>query len=418
MKKYYNRLIDKALVEELEAFGAVLITGPKWCGKTTSAKRIAKSVINFQDQDMKTTYIETANIKPSTLLEGERPRLIDEWQVIPQIWDSVRQSVDEESEEGLYILTGSNRVDRSKIMHSGIGRISRLQMRTLSLYESEESNGQVSLEGLFSYNQDMDKVISHLTIDDIAEIVVRGGWPSSIGKKISIAMRQNNGYVDLITSEEMETYDGKVRDSQKVRQLLQSYARNISTPASDTTLLADVYANDSSIHINTIVDYLQTLRELYVIEELPSWTPKLRSKSTIRTKHIRHFTDPAIAASLLKATPKNLITDIKTFGLLFESLVIKDLRIYAQHLNGEILHYRDSTNLEVDAIIKLHDGSWGAVEAKLGSHQIDEAANNLIALADKVDTIQPSFLMVVTGTPYGYIREDGVYVVPIGCLKP
>jgi predicted AAA+ superfamily ATPase len=418
MKKYYDRLIDKALVEELEAFGAVLITGPKWCGKTTSAKRIAKSVINFQDQDMKTTYIETANIKPSALLEGDKPRLIDEWQVIPQIWDSVRQSVDEINEEGLYILTGSNKVDKSKIMHSGIGRISRLQMRTLSLYESEDSNGMVSLERLFTNDQEMDKIISSLSIDDIAEIVVRGGWPSSIDKKITTAMRQNSGYVDLITNEEMETYDGKVRDAQKVRQLLQSYARHISTPASDTTLLADVYANDSSIHINTVVEYLQTLRELYVIEELPSWTPKLRSKSTIRTKHIRHFTDPAIAASLLKATPKNLISDIKTFGLLFESLVIRDLRIYAQHLNGEVLHYRDSTNLEVDAIIKLQDGSWAAIEIKLGSHQIDEAANNLIALVDKVDTIKPAFLMVITGTPYGYQREDGVYVVPIGCLRP
>ena len=419
MKDYLPRLIDDVLEKELQAFGAVLITGPKWCGKTTTAKQKAKSTINFQDQDHKQSYIQTAQLQPSALLVGDKPRLIDEWQVIPQIWDAIRQDVDTQGKEGLYILTGSNRVDQSKIMHSGVGRISKLRMRTLSLFESGQSNGTVSIKALFDQIPFEQPIISKLQIKHIAELVVRGGWPRGVNKDISIAVRQNRSYVDFIASEEMETVDGKERDKNKVLELMKSLARHTATATSDMTLLEDVKANNSSIHINTVVDYLNVLRELYVIEDLPSWTPKLRSKATIRTKHVRHFTDPAIAAVLLNASPNDLIYDVETFGLLFESLVVRDLRVYVQHLDGEVFHYRDSTNLEVDAILHLNDGRWGAIEIKLGSAQIDLAAENLLILSSKVDLKQaPSFLMVITGTEFGYKRDDGVYVVPIGCLKP
>ena len=419
MKEYIPRLIDKVLKDELTAFGAVLITGPKWCGKTTAAKQHAKSIINFQDQDNKESYIQTAMLRPSALLIGDNPRLIDEWQVIPQIWDAVRQEVDNKRKEGLFILTGSSRVDTSKIMHSGVGRISRIRMRTMSLYESGNSNGLVSLESLFKNEDIKDNIVSNLTLDNISELVVKGGWPKSINRDTSVAIRQNKSYVDLIVSEEMETIDGKVRDKYKVLELLKSLARNTATAAADQTVLADVRANNESMHITTLNDYVKTLKELYVIEDLPAWTPKLRSRATIRTKHVRHFTDPAIAAVLLNASPTNLIYDVETFGLLFESMVVRDLRVYSQYLSGEVFHYRDSDGLETDAIIHLDYGRWGAIEIKLGAKQIDEAAKNLLKLANKVDIRQkPSFLAVVTATQYGYKRDDGVYVIPIGCLKP
>jgi uncharacterized protein len=419
MTSYIPRLIDSVLKLELEAFGAVLISGPKWCGKTTTARQQAKSMINFQDQDRKESYLQTASVKPSALLVGENPRLIDEWQVIPQIWDAVRQEVDTRGEEGLFILTGSSRVDSKKIMHSGVGRISRLRMRTMSLYEQGKSNGTMSLEAMFMGEIIHENAISTLSMDDLSELVVKGGWPKSYQNSVQVALRQNQSYVDLIASEEMETIDGVRRDKNKVLALMRSIARHTATPASDMTIMADMKANDASIHINTIADYLDVLRELYVIEDLPAWTPRLRSKAAIRTKHVRHFSDPAIAAVLLNASPSNLMYDVETFGLLFESMVIRDLRIYAQTLSGNVFHYRDSDGLEADAIIHLSDGRWGAVEVKLGVNRIDEAASNLIRLAHKVDLKhKPSFLAVITGSEYGYRREDGVYVVPIGCLKP
>jgi predicted AAA+ superfamily ATPase len=419
MKKYIPRIIDKVLNEELRAFGAVLITGPKWCGKTTSAKQQAKSIINFQDQDNKESYLQTAMLKPSALLVGENPRLIDEWQAIPQIWDAVRQEVDNRGEEGLFILTGSSHVDTSKIMHSGVGRISRIRMRTMSLYESGHSNGLISLASLFNDAAIEGNIVSNLTLENISELVVKGGWPKSVNQSLDIALRQNRSYIDLIASEEMETIDGKIRDSHKVLELLKSIARNTATAASDQTVLADVKANNESMHITTLNEYVKTLKELYVIEDLPAWAPKLRSKATIRTKHVRHFTDPAIAAVLLDASPKDLIYDIETFGLLFESMVIRDLRVYSQNIGGEVFHYRDSDGLEADAIIHLRDSRWGAIEIKLGAKQIDEAAKNLLKLKDKVDVKhKPSFLAVITATQYGYKRDDGVYVIPIACLKP
>jgi predicted AAA+ superfamily ATPase len=420
MKTYIPRMIDKVLQEELEAFGAVLINGPKWCGKTTTAKQLAKSVINMQHPNNKSNYIQMAQLDPMILLQGEKPRLIDEWQVAPELWDAIRYDIDESQQEGLYILTGSSKVDESKISHSGTGRISRLLMRTLSLFESKDSNGTISMKRLFD-GEPLSMAKSELSIQDIATIIVRGGWPGSIGKSLSIATRQVSGYIQNIVKTEIKTIDGVERDEAKTLAVLKSLARHTSTQASDQKIVEDVAANHYSIHRNTLSDYLNVLRELYIIEDLTAWSPKLRSKTTIRTSNTRHFIDPAFAASLLNASPKDLLQDVETFGLLFESLVVRDLRVYADHLGGYVSHYRDKTGLEADAIVHLSDGRWGAAEIKLGSRELDKAASNLIKLANKIDTSnaqEPSFLMIITGTEFGYTREDGVHVVPIGCLKP
>jgi hypothetical protein len=419
MKDYTNRIMDKVLKYELEAFGAVLITGPKWCGKTTTAKQIAKSVLYMQDSDRKESYLSLAGIQPSKLLEGEKPRLIDEWQMAPQLWDAVRFDVDMKNETGLYILTGSTTVDESKISHSGAGRISRIQMRTMSLFESLDSNGSVSLEELFNKKHEIDGN-SNYDIKDIAELIVKGGWPGNIGKPIKVAMRSIEGYCNIIATSEIQTVDGVKRSEENTKSILKSLARHTSSTASDSTILSDVIGNNSTIHRHTLSDYLDALKKLFVIEDLPAWSPKLRSKTIIRTSNKRHLIDPAIAASMLKASPNDLIYDINTFGLLFESLVIRDLRIYAQAIGGSVFHYRDNTGLEADAVIHLDDGRWGLVEAKLGHNLIDEAAENLIKLKERIDTNrinEPSFLMIVTGTGYAYKRKDGILVVPIGCLK-
>ncbi len=419
MSKYYERIMDKCIKEELEAFGAVLINGPKWCGKTTTAKRYSKSDINMQNPAQKNNYLNIAKINPTLLLEGEKPRLIDEWQVAPEIWDAIRNDVDDKQQQGLYILTGSSKVDESRIGHSGVGRISRVLMRTMSLYESQDSNGEISLEDIF----DSDRSISSkspLNIKDIALLIIRGGWPSSIGKDIKIASKQISGYIQSIIKTEIKTIDGVERDEAKTLAVMKSLARHTATQANDAKIIADVETNHYSIHRNTLSDYLNALRELYIIEDLPAWSPKLRSKTTIRTSNTRHFIDPAFAAALLNANSEDLLRDFETFGLLFESLVIRDLRIYTDYIGGKIYHYRDKTGLEADAIIHLNDGRWGAIEIKLGSHEIEKAAQNLKKLKDRVDSSDnngPSFLMVITGTEYAYKREDDIYVVPLGCLK-
>jgi hypothetical protein len=419
MSKYLNRIMDKVLKYELEAFGAVLITGPKWCGKTTTAKQVAKSVLYMQDPDRKESYLTLAGIQPSILLEGEKPRLIDEWQMAPQLWDAVRFDVDNQNKTGLYILTGSTIVDESKISHSGAGRISRVKMRPMSLFESLSSNGSVSLRYLFDGQHDLSG-ISDLNIEDLADLIVRGGWPGNIEKSLKAAMRSVEGYCDIIATSEIQTIDGIKRSEENTRSILRSLARLTSSTAPDATILSDVKENHSSIHRNTLSDYLDALNKLFVIEDLPAWSPKLRSKTIIRTSNKRHLIDPAIAASMLKASPTDLIYDMNTFGLLFESLVIRDLRVYAQGIGGLVFHYRDNTGLEADAVIHLNDGRWGLVEVKLGDHLIDEAAENLMKLKERIDTNrinEPSFLMIVTGTGYAYKRKDGILVVPIGCLK-
>jgi predicted AAA+ superfamily ATPase len=337
----------------------------------------------------------------------------------PDLWDAVRYSVDRRSEEGLYILTGSTVVDESKISHSGAGRIKRMKMSTMSLYESGDSTGDVSLSDMFSGKETSGR--SPLTIDDVAALIVRGGWPKTIGKGPIIAHEQIKGYCETILESDVRTVDGVDRDSHKMRQIIRSISRNISTSASDATILADIAEKDkTSIHINTLRAYEKALRTIYVIDDLPAWTPRLRSKATIRTSDTRHLTDPAIAAYFLGASVKDLLTDPNTFGLLFESLVIRDLRAYVNSSGGEVFHYRDSDGLEADAIVHLHDGRWGAVEVKLGAGMIDDAADNLLKIKNKVKSETmgaPSFLAVITGTEYAYTREDGIHVIPIGCLK-
>jgi predicted AAA+ superfamily ATPase len=337
----------------------------------------------------------------------------------PQLWDAVRHHVDLKDKPGLFILTGSTTVDYKKIFHSGAGRISRIMMRTMSLFESLDSNGSISLEDLFNGKHDIQG-ISKLGIKDIAGLIVRGGWPGTIGKYPKIATRQISSYCDIVSTVEIQTVDGKKRDEEKTRSILKSLARHTSTTANEKTILEDVSAKHSSMHRNTLSDYINTLKKLYIIDDLPAWSPKLRSKSIIRTSDKRHLIDPAISACLLNASSDDLLFDMNTFGLLFESLVVRDLRIYAQAIGGTLFHYRDNTGLEADAVVHLHDGRWGLIEVKLGATSIDAAAANLIKLKEKINTTEmhePSFLMIVTGTEFAYKRDDNVLVVPIGCLK-
>lgn len=419
MKTYMPRIMDTLLQEELEAFGAVLLAGPKWCGKTTTAKQVAKSILSLQSPNNQETYMQMADLTPSLLLEGENPRLIDEWQMAPRLWDAIRHSVDERGDVGLYILTGSTTVDEKKLKHSGAGRISRLKMHTMSLFESSDSNGTISLAGLFDNPTDIGSR-SHMDIEDYARLIVRGGWPGTIGKREEVNRRQIAGYCETIVGSDISIVDGVVRDERKVRALLRSYARHTASQATKTTILEDITQHDVPMHINTLDSYLSALSRLFVIEELPAWSPRLRSKTTVRVSPTLHFVDPAIAAYFLQAFPRDLLYDPNTFGLLFESLVIRDLRVYAQALRGQVSHYRDSSGLEADAIIHLPDGRWAAVEVKLGSTHIEEAARNLIRLRENIDTAHmhaPSFLLIITGTEYAYRRNDGIFVVPLGCLK-
>ncbi len=420
MSEYRPRIVDKELVAELKAFGAVLITGPKWCGKTTTAKQIAKSTLYMQDPDKSAAYLELAKLKPSNLLKGEKPRLIDEWQMAPNLWEAVRFDVDKKNTSGLYILTGSTTVDESTIAHSGIGRISRLKMRTMSLYESGDSSGEVSLSNLFSGKDSMDGH-SDLDYGRLAKVLVRGGWPKSVDAGEEEARRYVAGYCESILRSEINVPGGKMRDEQKMRKLLRSLSRNTATGATNVKLLKEICSDgEVGISPNTLADYTRALREIYVIEDLVAWSPKLRSKTTIRTSDVRHISEPAMAAYFLGAGSLDLEMDPNTFGLLFESLAVRDLRVYSQSIGGDVFHYRDEDGLEVDAVVHLHNGKWCAIEVKLGTYQLDAAAANLLRFARKIDSESmnpPSFLAILTGTEYAYTREDGVHVIPLGCLK-
>lgn len=418
MKHYLPRLVDQLLKDELEAFGAVLITGPKWCGKTTTGLNQANSSLFLQDPNERAQNLRLADIKPSLLLEGDNPRLIDEWQDAPQLWDSIRFSVDQRAEVGLYILTGSTSVDESLIAHSGTGRISRLKMRTMSLLESGDSNGEVSISKLLK-GEEIASKSSH-SIEDIARLIVCGGWPASVNRSQEIKQRQVAGYCKSIVNTEISTADGINRNSEKVYHVLRSYSRHISTQATLKTITSDVTKNFDSINRKTVGEYLEALQKIFVIEDLKAWSPKLRSKTVISTSSTRHFVDPAIAAYFLDADAQDLLNDLETMGLLFESLVIRDLRIYTESLGGNVYHYRDHGGQEADAILHFKKGQWAAIEVKLGNKAIDEGAESLKKLSEKIDQDsmnRPSFLAVVTGTGYAYKRADGVYVIPIGCLR-
>ena len=419
--KYLKRIADRVLQERLAASGAVLIEGPKWCGKTRTALENSKSHLFMQDPDKAISYLKAADTKPSLLLKGDTPRLLDEWQTAPVLWDAVRFMVDQRGKSGQFILTGSAVPKDNVVQHTGTGRISRLLMRPMSLYESMESNGSVSLKALFDGETEIDN-FSTLTIEQIAFAIVRGGWPASIGESEKIALRHAIDYVEAIINADVSRVDGIEKNPVRVRALLRSLSRNISTLATIRTIHDDIAMGDAdeSISEKTISQYLGALDRIFVTENLPAWNPALRSKTAIRTSPKRQFVDPSIAAAVMRLTPSRLLEDFNYFGFLFESLCDRDLRIYAEAIDGQVFHYRDGSGLEADAVIALNDGRWAAVEVKLGSKEIEDAAVHLLELKNKVKTEkmrEPSFLMILTGTEIAYRREDGVYVVPLGCLK-
>ena len=419
--KYLKRIADRVLQDRLAASGAVLIEGPKWCGKTRTALENSKSHLFMQDPDKAISYLKAADTKPSLLLKGDTPRLLDEWQTAPVLWDAVRFMVDQRGKSGQFILTGSAVPKDNVVQHTGTGRISRLLMRPMSLYESMESNGSVSLKALFDGETEIDN-FSTLTIEQITFAIVRGGWPASIGKSEKIALRHAIDYVEAIINTDVSRVDGIEKNPVRVRALLRSLSRNISTLATIRTIHDDIAMGDAdeSISEKTISQYLRALDRIFVTENLPAWNPVLRSKTAIRTSPKRQFVDPSIAAAVLRLTPSRLLEDFNYFGFLFESLCDRDLRIYAEAIDGQVFHYRDASGLEADAVIALNDGRWAAVEVKLGSKEIEDAAVHLLELKNKVNTEklrEPSCLMILTGSEIAYRREDGVYVVPLGCLK-
>jgi predicted AAA+ superfamily ATPase len=417
--RYLKRIADDMLGSTLEASGAVLIEGPKWCGKTRTAQERAASELLMQDPDYTESYLKAADTKPSLLLRGKTPRLLDEWQMAPVLWDAVRFAVDQRGESGQFILTGSAVPRDNAVQHSGTGRISRMLMRTMTLFESLESSGDVSLKALFDGTRKVEG-FSSLTIEKLAFALARGGWPASVGEKEPVALRRVHDYVEAVINIDVSRVDGIEKNPVRVRALMRSLARNVSTTATIATIRDDIASGESSLSEKSIAAYLNALRRIFVVEDLPAWNPAMRSKTAIRTSPKRHFIDPSIAAAVLRASPDSLLFDFNTFGLLFESLCIRDLRVYAQSIDGDVFHYRDKGGREVDAVVHLRDGRWGAIEVKMGAKEIETAAKNLKTLRDKVNVDkmkEPSFLMVLTATDLAYRRPDGVYIVPIGCLK-
>ena len=423
MEKFYKkRIADGLLQRKLAGKGAVLIEGAKWCGKTTTAEQIAASVKYMTETGMVEQNIQMASLNPKLLLRGETPRLIDEWLIAPGLWDSVRFESDH-GPLGQFILTGSSvPPDMSKVIHSGTGRIGWIRMRPMTLWESEESTGEVSLEELFSAPEQVGG-ISKMDIDGLAFVTCRGGWPLALEMAKDIALDQAFDYVDAVEKRDIQRVDGVVRDPVRVHRLLRSLARNQGSQASCGTIRADLVANESdSLSEDTIASYIKALKEIFVVEDSEAWNPNLRSKTAIRTSDTRYFTDPSIATAALGIGPQDLINDLNTFGLIFETLAVRDLRTYAEALNGKVYHFRDKNGLECDAVVHLRDGRYGLVEIKLGGDDlINDGADALIDLESKIDTERmkaPSFKMVLIGVgSYAYRRADGVYVVPIGCLK-
>lgn len=429
MENYINRIVDAELDLRLEAFGATLIVGPKWCGKTTTGEQKAKSVIRMQDPDMREGYLVTANTKPSLLLKGEKPRLIDEWQDAPVLWDAVRMEVDRQNEEGLFILTGSTSVDNNQILHTGTGRISRLKMYPMSLYESGESNGRISVRELFEdLSLDIDGIMSDMKIEDLIYAASRGGWPATLRKKSeTIALLTAKDYVNNICESDISTVDGVQRNPEWARIILRSYARNVSTLAKKTNIYKDVAANADSMSMATMDSYINAMERLFVLEDLEAWCPAIRSATVIRAGKKREFVDPSIAIAVLGLTPDALQLDLKTFGFIFECLCIRDLKIYSQALGGRISYYHDRYGLEADAVLHLDNGKYALIEFKLGSREIEEGAGHLLQLKALIRKYnkneqqcklrEPDLLLIITGGNMAYTREDGVKIIPLACLK-
>lgn len=424
MAVYKYRILDKVLAKRLKSIGAVLIEGPKWCGKTTTSEKLAQSVIYMSDPANKNQYLEMAEINPQRLLEGATPRLIDEWQLAPKLWDAVRYEVDHRDELGQFILTGSSVPPSDKeIYHTGTGRFSWLLMRPMSLFESQESSGEVSLEDLFKTPVEISGK-NTLSIEKLAFLVCRGGWPRATNiEDEEAALEQAYSYYEAVVRSDISRADGVNRDTERARKLMRSYARHQGTPATRQVIINDIILNDNDkIDLSTIHSYLNALRKIFVIEDMEAWSPNLRSKTAIRTSETRYFIDPSIAVAALGIGPNDLLSDLNTFGLLFETLCVRDLRVFADYLNGKVYHYRDKNGLECDAVVHLRNGSYGLVEIKLGGDRlIEEAVANLKKLESILDSDKmkkPAFLMVLTGVgEYAYRRKDGIYIVPVGCLK-
>ncbi len=427
---YLERIADKHLKERLNAMGAVLIEGPKWCGKTTTAEQQAGSVLRLQDPDNREDYLATAAVKPSNLLTGETPRLLDEWQDAPVLWDAVRTMCDKRGEPGQFILTGSNTVDEKKIHHSGTGRISRMQMSPMSLWESKESNGSVSLQELFDNPRNEVETVSKMSINDLIFSASRGGWPASLdatdrNAKLMIA----KDYVQSVCKTDISRVDGVRRNEKLAMQILRSYARNISTVAKATTMLADVTAGDKmECSRSTFDDYVSALEKLFVIQDIDAWCPAIRSKTSIQCCPKRGFCDPSVAIAVLGLTPESLQTQLKTFGFIFEQMCIRDLKAYSYGFFSSVGYYRDRYGLESDVVLHLGDGRYALIECKLGSNEIEEGARHLIQIHNlivehnktekQVPIREPDLKIILTGGQYGYTRKDGVHVIPISCLRP
>ena len=424
MDNYYKpRIADQLLVRKMAGKGAVLIEGPKWCGKTTTAQQQAKSILDLGDSGVLKQSLQMMEISPKTLLQGETPRLIDEWQTIPPLWNSIRDEVDKRKTFSQFILTGSSVLPQAdETVHSGTGRFGRIKMRPMSLFESGESNGTVSLRELFSGNT-VEPQTNSIDLQKMAYLTCRGGWPIATLLDGDLALDQAFDYVDSVAEFDIQRVDGVKRSPERTRLLMRSYARNIAQQVSYGTIKADMRSNDSkTLDEDTVADYIKALKRLFVIEDLTAWNPNIRSKSAIRTSDTRHFVDPSIGTAALGLGPNDLINDLDSFGLIFEDLAVRDLRVYAEALDGKLYHYRDSSGLECDTVLHRRNGSYALIEIKLGGEKlIEEGVAALNTLAETIDTIRmpmPSFKMVLTAVgPYAYQRPDGIFVVPIGCLK-
>ncbi|MCR5190211.1 MAG: DUF4143 domain-containing protein [Bacteroidales bacterium] len=420
---YKQRIVDNLLARKLQGKGAVLIEGAKWCGKTTTAARIAKSVLKLGEINVLRSSRQLAEMDPALLLRGDSPRLIDEWQTIPALWDSVRSEVDNRSDLGQFILTGSAvPIDSDEIEHTGTGRIGRLIMRPMSLFESGESTGEISLGNLFD-EPDQIFAENRIDIEQLAFLVCRGGWPQASLLEGEIALDQAIDYYDAVVHYDIQRVDGVERDTERVKLLMRSYARHQGAAVNYGVICEDMKVNDnSSLNDDTVASYVKALKRIFVIEDMPAWNPNLRSKTAVRTSDTRYFTDPSIGVAALGIGPKDFLVDMKTFGLFFETMAVRDLRVFAEALDGALYHYRDKNGLECDTVLHRRNGMYGLIEIKLGGETlVEEGAKNLLALSGLIDTSRmrrPSFMMVLTGTgAYAYRRKDGVYVVPIGCLR-
>lgn len=420
---YYGRLVEKEIERALQTSGAVLVAGPKFCGKTTTCMQYQKSFVKLNTKQT----ISMARMNPKAMLDGEKPRLIDEWQKAPDIWNQIKDDLDYKYEFGKYILTGSSTpADKSEVHHSGAGRITPVKMRPMSLWESKESKGCVSLQDIFDGGKDFSWDLNHdFMLDDVAHILCRGGWPISVLASKDIAVEITKNYWNgLFVFEDCENERFRNKKPEVLKMIVKSYARHISTEAAVSTIIADVVQNNErSMDAKTFDDYMEALKDLYVIEDMKSWNPKIRSKTSIRSTPTRHFVDTSLACRALGVMPIDLLHDLESFGLFFEDMAVRDLRIYSNVIGGDVFHYRDNTGLECDAVIHLDDGRWGAVEIKLGGDELIEAgAKSLKILQNKIieksDEPSPSFLMVLTAVGSSYKRDDGVYVVPINLLKP